>query len=207
MHLFQVVEKKIETETIITTSKIIKYSAETSAINQKAPDIATDKLQAKASDTQPKVEDVPPKPPPRTFPVIEMPKREVEVPKSTIVAADQSKGMHSELTVRHFEFPEVSKLENASPTVKSSRVEFTNDSNVKNFDPKIASTPTLTSDKIDYDENDELVPVKPIGIIESNKVVGENKVSPTNSVVRAVIHTSKSKGGNKKKNSVVASKE
>lgn len=168
----KVVEKKVETETIITTSsKTIKYILET----EKPP----------KQESAQKTEDVPPKPPPRTFPVLETQKKEIEPPKLLTPIVEQSKPPPPE--PRHFDFPEAAKQSNE------------NVNEVKNFEPKVASTPTLKLEKMDFGESE-------VKAADIGKTVNDTKVSPTNSVVRAMISSNKNKSGNKKKNTLVASK-
>lgn len=163
-----------------------------------------EKLENKPSESQKKIGDVPPKPPPRTFPVLEIPKKETDVLKSATLTEDQSKPTAPEPVATHFEFPEVLKpasLSNLRPPLP----ELVNENNLKNFEPKIVSTPTSKNEKIDFPENETSV-VKSCSIAESSRTAGENKVSPSNSVVRAMIYTTKNKSGNKKKNTLIASK-
>lgn len=150
-------------------------------------------MQPKLYEPPQKIEDVPPKPPPRTFPVIEIPKKDAEQPKPLTPIIEQSKLPAAETAIRQFEFPDVTKA-----AVRP-------EGSMKNFEPKIASTPTLKHERMDFGES-EVSAAKTVMSTENTKPVAETKVSPTNSVVRAMIHTSKSKSGNKKKNTLIASK-
>lgn len=197
--LCQVIEKKVETETVITTSKTIKYSTELATAKQGTPNASSEKLQTKPSEPQPKVEDVPPKPPPRTFPVLEIQKKESDSSKSATLILEHSKPTPPEPAIKHFEFPEVLNLTSRPP-----KSEHVTENSMRSFEPKMASTPTSKNEKMDFGES-ETNAVKSASVIENNKAVAESKVSPTNSVVRAMIYTNKNKGGSKKKNTLVAS--
>lgn len=103
-----------------------------------------------------------------------------------------------ELTGNHVEFSEVLERGTDASTIQQSKVEPDNGI----FENKTVTTPVLNSTKADMGEN-KIVSVKPAIAVDS-KVV-ENKLSPTNSAVKAMIYTSRSKSGNKKKN-IIASK-
>lgn len=142
---------------------------------------------------------MPPKPPPRTFPVIEIARKDVEPPKPLTPVIETLKPASLESAGRNFEFPDVPRTASNSPTVRSAKADPVLD--LKHFEPKIASTPTLKHENMDFGESE----ISSLKTENSSKAVAENKVSPTNSVVRAMIHTSKGKSGNKKKNTLIAS--
>lgn len=111
----------------------------------------------------------------------------------------------SEAAIKHFEFPEIHKSANGSSSTRLPKIEHIHENIVKTFEPKTASTPTLKNEKIDTYESEPSF-AKLVNTSDYNKTSIESKISPTNSVVRAMIYTSKNKGGNKKKNTLVASK-
>lgn len=117
---------------------------------------------------------------------------------------EHSKSIPPEATAKHFEFPEIVKSTSNSAISRPPKSEHVTENNMKSFEPKMASTPTAKYEKMDFGEN-EANTIKSNTVIDSNKV-GETKISPTNSVVRAMIYTNKNKGGSKKKNTLVASK-
>lgn len=117
---------------------------------------------------------------------------------------EYSKPTPPETAVKHFEFPEVVKSTSNSAISRPPKSEQFSENNMKSFEPKVASTPTAKYEKMDFGES-EANAIKSSSIIDANKV-GESKISPTNSVVRAMIYTNKNKSGNKKKNTLVASK-
>lgn len=174
----------------------------------------------------PEIKDVPPKPPPRTCtldnykprypaespkPVIDNFKRPFvyEANKSSIYdsAIDAQRVASDTYQASNYLDTKSAEKSNTRPEsiVKDySEVHtygiYDNYDNTKpKFEPKMVSTPISKHFKGEFSETDGL-PRTPY-----NESKSENKVSPTNSVVRAMIYSSKNKAG-KKKNSLVASK-
>ncbi|XP_044267654.1 uncharacterized protein LOC123013286 [Tribolium madens] len=123
-------------------------------------------------------DDLPPKPPPRTFGVVDLnkPAYPIDSPKPNI-----SEKLKGDLVLKStvFEFPETKPPQN------------------KYFEPKTASTPK----KSEFSETEAVVH-KSVPSFELQKM-SESKISPTNSIVRVMIYSNKNKAG-KKKNTITA---
>ncbi|XP_023021826.2 connector enhancer of ksr [Leptinotarsa decemlineata] len=171
--------------------------------------------------------EVPPKPPPRN--VLDIPKPIYPVDSPKPVFAEISKGSRSEtVPVKPvFDFSESKQIESIStetltpePILKNvpddlltpkcfepkmvstpvtkNKMDFEGDFSSKHLEPKSVSTPVPKS-KIDVDT--DLVVHKAVPSYEIQKGTGDSKVSPTNSIVKAMI-SSKCKA--KKKNTLTA---
>lgn len=159
--------------------------------------------------------DVPPKPPPRNFIEIPKPAYPADSPKPTnLVELTKSSTITSSKPI--FEFPEPKRAEHvrqssihsidlSHPTSKPiEQVKANHDDKLppKYFEPKLVSTPVSKS-KLDFNET-ESTTYKATPSYEIQKSASDNKVSPTNSIVKAMI-SSKTKSS-KKKNTLTASK-
>ncbi|RZC38913.1 uncharacterized protein BDFB_001973 [Asbolus verrucosus] len=159
-------------------------------------------------------EDLPPKPPPRTFGIVDLNKPAYPIdspkpniseklksdsslpPKSTIFEFPDTK-QHSLYTVETTTITTTVKPPEspALPKMNAEGVKMQN----KYFEPKLASTP---KSKTDFGES-EGVGYKSVPSFEVQKSVSDSKISPTNSIVRAMIYSNKNKAG-KKKNTITA---
>lgn len=157
-------------------------------------------------DEPPKEEkkEVPPKPPPRTCTLDNYkPKYPAESPKPKTVMKTEfqynldSPKLVAETSVAIVEKPPTELKRNKSETVEK----FYDNYDSKKFDPRCASTPISKQFRSDNFETETTHSIK---TIESTKT-SDMKISPTNSVVRAMMYSSKSKLV-KKKNSIIASK-
>ncbi|CAH1971610.1 unnamed protein product [Acanthoscelides obtectus] len=149
-----------------------------------------------------KISDVPPKPPPRNIVDISKPAYPADSPKPSL--PEVLKGGKNEPSKPVFEFPDTSPVENSLPT--SIQVEIHPKPHhddkppltPRSFDPKSISTP-VTKTKMGF-EADTIYKASPN--YEVQKISTESKVSPTNSIVKAMIS---GKGKSlKKKNNVMA---
>lgn len=147
-----------------------------------------------------KRDDLPPKPPPRTFGIIDLNKPAYPVDSPKPVFGDKLKIKN---TV--FEFPETNSLDDSggktmdSPSILKVQQPL---EGKKCHDLKLVSTPKNST--VGVGEGDGAV-FKPSPTYELQKNMSESKISPTNSIVRAMIYSNKSKGA-KKKNNITASK-
>ncbi|KAJ8946682.1 hypothetical protein NQ318_019997 [Aromia moschata] len=160
-----------------------------------------------------KNKDVPPKPPPRNFIEVSKPAYPSDSPKPTnLVELSKSSTVPSKSI---FEFPDPKKSEHVRQSSIHS-IDMSQGSNKvteqqtisghddklppKFFDPKLVSTPIVKS-KMDFSEADTLA-YKITPSYEIQKSTSETKISPTNSIVKAMI-SSKTKSA-KKKNTLTA---
>lgn len=159
--------------------------------------------------------DVPPKPPPRTFPPqMIQDVRKSEVSKSlTVSDPSQLDSPRSSRNIEHVEH---------KPLIPDETIKTTNKSGiVKTQEPMTAPQPvtaeqsvnietgsgsTFKHERHDFADVELSNTVKSALNIETGKANTDLKVSPTNSVVRAMIYSNKNKGTNKKKHSLMASK-
>lgn len=159
---------------------------------------------ASVTEMKPEVSDsidVPPKPPPRNFVDLPKPVYPTDSPKPQLITSKMTENASSK---QFFEYPDAKTgsqislaQENVEPFMISSGF-LEEKPPSRNFEPKVASTPVSKS-KVDPDA--ESLIYKSIPSYELQKSVVDKKVSPTNSIVKAMI---KSKSG-KKKNSLIAS--
>lgn len=158
-------------------------------------------LTEKTSEIKQEFDDLPPKPPPRTFGVVDLnkPAYPIDSPKPNI--SEKLKGdLPPKSTI--FEFPETRNTYTVESTVlrppespsllKESKIQ------AKYFEPKMASTPKIKPESSEYEGH------KSIPSFDVQKNLSESKISPTNSIVRAMIYSNKNKAG-KKKNTITAS--
>ncbi|KAG5898199.1 hypothetical protein JTB14_005579 [Gonioctena quinquepunctata] len=150
--------------------------------------------------------DVPPKPPPRYILDIPKPVYPVGSPKPPSLVETPKPGPRVEASVSQpvFEFPDSKPTEPPpADTAMSEPMILKNVPDDKlfpqHFEPKMVSTP-LTKSRLDIEA--ELAMHKAIPSYEIQKGTNESKVSPTNSIVKAMI-SSKCKSG-KKKNTLTA---
>lgn len=148
--------------------------------------------------------EVPPKPPPRTCTLDNYkPKYPAESPKpKTLIKTEfqynlDSPKLVAETNISITEKPPTELKKNKSETVEK----FYDNYDTKKFEPKCVSTPITKQFRGDLFEPE---PTHSIKTIENTKT-SDMKISPTNSVVRAMMYSSKSKLV-KKKNSIIASK-
>jgi hypothetical protein len=156
-------------------------------------------------------EDLPPKPPPRTFGVVDLnkPAYPIDSPKPNIsekLKTDQS--LPPKTTV--FEFPETKPISlysvestimvstTTKPPESPALLKDNGKMQSKHFEPKVASTP-----KTKTELENEGMGYKSTPSFDSQKNMSDNKISPTNSIVRAMIYSNKNKAG-KKKNTITA---
>ncbi|EFA03078.1 uncharacterized protein cnk [Tribolium castaneum] len=141
-------------------------------------------------------EDLPPKPPPRTFGVVDFnkPAYPIDSPKPNI--SEKLKGdlaakstVFEYLDTKHTYSTEVTTV--SKPPESPALLKESNKLQNKFFEPKTASTPK----KSDFGES--------VPSFEVPKNMSESKISPTNSIVRAMIYSNKNKAG-KKKNTITA---
>lgn len=234
MHI-SVVEKKMETETIVTAcSKTIKYEldvkeltpipsksvelpAEKSSIETViSPDITEPCMNASATS------DVPPKPPPRNFPPTSLPSDSTKAKTTNEVCklnpvVDHTRNTAENITQQvendqkcsdQTKLPNHTNTHGNNKTTESvSQLQQIKDveTSSKTFEPKVVSTPLPKQEKTEFAATDTPI-VKNVVNIDTFKSVSEAKMSPTNSVVMAMIYSNKNKTGSKKKNSLMASK-
>ncbi|KAJ8920841.1 hypothetical protein NQ315_015633 [Exocentrus adspersus] len=156
--------------------------------------------------------EVPPKPPPRNFIEIPKPAYPADSPKPTnLVELTKNNPTPSKPV---FEFPDTKKSEHvrqssihsidlSQPTSKNADQAKPNCEDKlppKYFEPKLVSTPVSKS-KTEFSDADT-ISYKAAPSYEIQKGTGDNKVSPTNSIVKAMI-SSKAKSA-KKKNTLTA---
>lgn len=146
--------------------------------------------------------DVPPKPPPRNLVDLPKPAYPADSPKPHLITPKTTENNTG--SKQFFEYPEVktgsqvSLAYETTETYSLSSAYLEEKPPTKAFEPKLASTP-ISKSKIDLDM--ESLVYKAIPSYELQKSVVDKKVSPTNSIVKAMI---KGKTG-KKKNSLIAS--
>lgn len=226
--LFLVVEKKVETETIITsTHKTIKYELDIPPEQPKpTPETITT---TKTSEP----DDVPPKPPPRTFvpqppdllktlppleqkppqsephklPSPEIPLKNTEIlqkPTGILQKPSEYSEQKVQVYIEQNKPPIVPHATNKVPDPISISRPLKDTENLKHFEPKSVSTPISKYEKHTFSEADINAAKTSINI-DTSKNTNETKISPTNSIVRAMIYSNKTKGGAKKKHSLIAS--
>ncbi|KAK5646089.1 hypothetical protein RI129_004553 [Pyrocoelia pectoralis] len=130
---------------------------------------------------------IPPKPPPRAIITPESGKMSLRG-----IVEDRTKMSHADVYVP------VSKQDAASTKHLGSVENLDSIS----FEPKNISTPTVKGYKMEFPEVD-VAYSKTSSNLETLKMASDTKISPTNSIVRAMMYSSKNKSG-KKKNSIVA---
>lgn len=160
--------------------------------------------------------DVPPKPPPRNFIEIPKPAYPADSPKPTNLV-ELTKNTSTTSSKPIFEFPEPKRPEHVrqssihsidlshpanKPIEQQTKASHDDKLPPKYFEPKLVSTPVSKS-KLDFNET-ETASYKATPSYEIQKSTSDNKVSPTNSIVKAMI-SSKTKSS-KKKNTLTASK-
>lgn len=190
------------TDTSSNNSEISELKREVHNVFDMIPDVTKPSVTPEVLETA----DVPPKPPPRNFidlpkPIYpaDSPKPQLNTPKST------SENVNS--TKQVFEYPEAVMgsqtslvLQEDNKTQQIISYEFVEEKPpLRNFEPKVASTP-VSKIKAEPDA-ESLYMYKTIPSYELQKSFVDKKVSPTNSIVKAMI---KGKSG-KKKNSLIAS--
>lgn len=202
---------------ILPTAKVEKEEITTEALlNQLSEDIESSKDAAVAADLAAEVEvapvsveELPPKPPPRKSFDNSKPAYPADSPKPNILP-DTPKGLHRGSIKKSFEFPETSAESNKMGSTQSIKSIDSNDYlvpvQIKHadqhlFDPEISSTP-LQKYKMDHSETDSSINKSGVSY-DVHKVSKESKVSPTNSIVKAMINKGKSA---KKKSNLSASK-
>lgn len=146
-----------------------------------------------------KEDDVPPKPPPRTFGVeISKPAYPADSPKPANLVELTKCQTNNRVEVvpkQVFDFSDAKIQEKLIETVKEEKTP-------KFFEPKVASTPT-TKTKMDFSDTESYKPSPTItSMYEMQKSTSDSKVSPTNSIVKGLM-TGKNK--TKKKNSLINS--
>lgn len=223
----------METETVITaSSKTIKYELETkeliasssktleSCIDKSETETVTSETSELCSTTI--TSDVPPKPPPRNFPaspLSEILNQSIDTPKNTSenlmqqvkLAETAEQKSSSTWSDQNTQPPNSDNmLSHGNKKTSESVTQFQqNCKDTENLDkmlePKVVSTPLAKQEKMDVSGVDTPV-LKSVINIDTFKSTSEAKMSPTNSMVMAMIYSSKSKSGTKKKNSLMASK-
>lgn len=181
----------------------------------------------KQSVPQKEPQDIPPKPPPRIYP-LELPNKNTNETGSYISLETQNeKTYFLKDTVNKDSFYSIEAIEpNKSPLTSISEYkastttkelkksnsgtsqyisQLTVTENIESsFEPRNVSTPISKQIKMEFPEVD-FTYSKSTTNLENMRIASDNKISPTNSIVRAMMYSSKNKSG-KKKSSIAASK-
>ncbi|KAK4879133.1 hypothetical protein RN001_007279 [Aquatica leii] len=144
---------------------------------------------------------IPPKPPPRSITLTDA----TRTPSKQTIPEEHQKTTLSES--KSIDVIVSSKVLESSPPPNQSVESKTNIKHLGsveniNFEPKNISTPISKSYKMEFPEVDFSYS-KNSSNLETLKMASDTKISPTNSIVRAMMYSSKSKSV-KKKNSIVA---
>lgn len=235
MGYFSVSEKKMKIEAVTTdsaeTTNYELYVKERATFPQKHLEssiahVATETVCTDLSNST----EAPPKPPPRNFPSfsseVNKSKNSTETHK-LIQNIDQKNGASDnfsqleEYTESVEQIPKsillvqnkqsdtnILLLENNKMADSVNQVEccFKDNNLIKSFEPKAISAPVTKQENTKIDSEKCGCVEKNVINIDTSKTTSETKSSSPHSMVMAMIYSNKNKGGNKKKNSVMASK-
>ncbi|KAH1014052.1 hypothetical protein HUJ04_002948 [Dendroctonus ponderosae] len=190
-NISEVLPTTIEEKSEITNDELL---------NQLSEDIESSKDVTVTADlaAEVSVEELPPKPPPRKSFDTSKPAYPADSPKPTILP-ETPKGLQGSSIKKTFEFPDTSADSNKMGSTQSIKSIDSNDYlvpvQIKHvdqhlFDPDISSTP-LQKYKMDHSETESSIYKSGVSY-DVHKLSKESKVSPTNSIVKAMINKGKS---------------